>query len=97
MHQIRVHLAHGGHPILGDKLYSGEGAAYIEWMANGWTPALKDRLVLPRHALHASVLKLPLGGRMMEWNADLAADLTDFVQGKEVRETPGVVIWSRHD
>ena len=26
MHQIRVHLAHCGHPILGDKLYSGDGS-----------------------------------------------------------------------
>ena len=38
MHQIRVHLAHGGHPILGDKLYSGDGAEYLEWMA-AWLDA----------------------------------------------------------
>lgn len=97
MHQIRVHLAHSGHPILGDKLYSGDGSSYVEWMANGLTPALKEILVLPRHALHASNLSLPLRGRIIEWEADLAPDLADFVQGKEVRETPGVVIWSRHD
>jgi 23S rRNA pseudouridine1911/1915/1917 synthase len=97
MHQLRVHLAHGGHPILGDKLYSGDGAEYLAWMKSGWTPELKGRLLLPRHALHAAKLALPWRDRRMEWQADLARDLADFAAGKEVAETPGVVIWSRHD
>ncbi len=97
MHQLRVHLAHSGFPILGDKLYSGNGAEYLEWMASGWMPELKNRLRLPRHALHADKLALPWRGQMMEWKADLADDLTDFIAGKDVRETPGIVIWSRHD
>jgi len=97
MHQIRVHLAHGGHPVLGDKLYSGDGADYLAWMARGWTPELQHRLLLPRHALHATRLAIPWQGRHLEWTADLAPDLTDFAAGKETRATPGVVIWSRHD
>jgi 23S rRNA pseudouridine1911/1915/1917 synthase len=97
MHQLRVHLAHGGHPILGDKLYSGDGAEYIAWMQSGWTPELKERLLLPRHALHAARLALPWRDRRMDWQAELASDLADFAAGKEVAETPGVVIWSRHD
>jgi len=97
MHQLRVHLAHSGFPIVGDKLYTGDGADYIEWMANGWTPDLKSRLLLPRHALHADKLALPWRGQLIEWQADLADDLADFIAGKEVSETPGVVIWSRHD
>ncbi|NQX01875.1 RNA pseudouridine synthase, partial [bacterium] len=47
MHQIRVHLAACGLPILGDKLYSGDGAEYLEWMETGWTPELQRRLLLP--------------------------------------------------
>ncbi len=97
MHQLRVHLAHSGFPIVGDKLYTSDGADYIEWMANGWTPDLKSRLLLPRHALHADKLALPWRGQLIEWQADLATDLADFNAGKEVGETPGVVIWSRHD
>lgn len=96
MHQIRVHLAHGGHPIVGDKLYTGEGESYIEWMRTGWTPELKSRLFLPRHALHAAVLEVPWAGGSVEWQAGLSKDLVDFVEGREVVETPGVVIWSRH-
>jgi 23S rRNA pseudouridine1911/1915/1917 synthase len=95
MHQIRVHLAHGGHPILGDKLYSGDGSCYIDWMASGWTPELAEKLILPRHALHAS--RLELHGRGLVWESDLPSDLSDFISGREITETPGVVIWSRHD
>jgi 23S rRNA pseudouridine1911/1915/1917 synthase len=97
MHQIRVHLAHGGHPIVGDKLYSGTGAEYIEWMETGWTAALGNRLFLPRHALHAAVLEVPWGGGWIKWEAELSPDLNDFIAGRNVQETPGIVIWSRHD
>ena len=97
MHQIRVHLAHSGHPVVGDKLYSADGSEYLEWMAGGWTPGLQQRLLLPRHALHAVRLGVPWGGRWLAWEAELARDLADFAAGKQAGETPGVVIWSRHD
>lgn len=97
MHQIRVHLAHAGFPILGDKLYSGDGSEYIRWMAAGWTPELAGKLVLPRHALHASRLELPWQGVTKSWEAPLAADLEEFVEGRPSTEIPGIVIWSRHD
>lgn len=97
MHQIRVHLAHSGHPIVGDKLYSGDGSEYLEWMATGWTPRLMGALCLPRHALHAASLSVPWAGCRIEWKAELAKDLVDFIDGREIVETPGVVIWSRYD
>jgi 23S rRNA pseudouridine1911/1915/1917 synthase len=97
MHQIRVHLAHCGHPVLGDKLYSGDGSEYLKWMAEGWTADLGKTLHLPRHALHAAVLRIPWNGGMIEWKARLAEDLIEFIKGREIGETPGVVIWSRHD
>ncbi len=97
MHQIRVHLAYGGFPIVGDKLYSGSGSEYIEWMAHGWNLQLEERLILPRHALHAARLRVPWHGNMVEWKAELPQDLQDFCSGRQVRDTPDVVIWSRHD
>lgn len=97
MHQLRVHLAHAGHPIVGDKLYSGDGSEYIEWMRTGWTEELKGRLHLPRHALHAAVLEVPWAGGHVQWRSGLPADLCHFMEGGEVGDTPGVVIWSRHD
>lgn len=97
MHQIRVHLAATGFPIVGDKLYSGDGTEYLEWMADGWTPALETRLLLPRHALHAAALTIPWLGRDIRWECDLPADMAQFLDGAPVRPTPSVVIWSRHD
>ena len=97
MHQIRVHLANDGFPIVGDKLYSGDGSEYLEWMRDGWTPELQKRLLLPRHALHASRLGLMWNGRMMDWQIGLPADLEAFVRGVVSGHDPRVMEWSRHD
>jgi 23S rRNA pseudouridine1911/1915/1917 synthase len=95
MHQIRVHLAYCGHPIVGDKIYSGDGSEYIEWMAKNWNDDLAKRLLLPRQALHAAKLSIPWEGREITWEAELAKDLVDFIEGREVNFMSGVVIWSR--
>jgi 23S rRNA pseudouridine1911/1915/1917 synthase len=72
-HQIRVHLAHAGHPVVGDKIYGPDEGCYLEFIRTGWTPDLASRLLLPRHALHSAVLRLPDSG--LEWKSPLAADL----------------------
>ena len=97
MHQLRVHLAHGGHPIVGDKLYTGDGEEYLGWMKSGWTPDLQEKLLLPRHALHAARLALPWRGRRLDWHAPLPADFADFLAGRPYRQSDDVRIWSRHD
>lgn len=78
MHQIRVHLEHVGHPLVGDKIYGTDGRAYLEQVAGGLSDASVARLILPRHALHACRLMAEWGGRRMDWSSDLPADLTRF-------------------
>ena len=95
MHQIRVHLAAGGFPIVGDKLYSGDGSEYLAWMENGWTSELSDVLGLPRQALHAARLGVKWEGREIFWEAELPGDLRNFIEGKSVGFAEDVVIWSR--
>jgi 23S rRNA pseudouridine1911/1915/1917 synthase len=80
MHQIRVHLAHAGHPILGDKIYGPDPSTYLEFIETGWTESLERRLLLPRHALHAERLAAPIDGTgRCEWLAPLPDDLAGFL------------------
>lgn len=77
MHQIRVHLSHAGHPIVGDKIYRDE-SHYLRFIDEGWTPALKRALLLPRQALHAHRLRVPLTedhGDSLTWEAPFPDDL----------------------
>ena len=53
LHQLRVHLAHIGHPVLGDKIYGPDPMLYLKFIAEGWTTEHEGRLPLSRHALHA--------------------------------------------
>ena len=80
MHQIRVHLAHCGHPIVGDKLYGPDEGCYLEFIDTGWTPALAARLLLSRQALHSSRLAVPELG--MAWQSPLEQDLADWIEGR---------------
>ena len=96
MHQIRVHLAHAGHPIAGDKLYSGGGDGYLEWMERGWNAELAEKLLLPRQALHAARLSVPWEDLMISWEAELPADFLNFMDGTCVDFAEGVVLWCRN-
>lgn len=56
-HQIRIHLAHLGHPIVGDKLYGGDEEIYLALVEGRMTEEQRRRLILPHHALHAASVK----------------------------------------
>ncbi len=57
-HQIRIHLAHRGHPIVGDKLYGGDEDLYLDFVNSRLTTEQRRRLILPCHALHACLVHL---------------------------------------
>lgn len=74
-HQIRVHLAHIGHPIVGDPVYGGGGARRV-------TGALRPRgraveTSAPRQALHAALLRFehPISREPVEYRAEWPPDL----------------------
>ncbi len=76
-HQIRVHLASIGHPIVGDKIYGPDEQLYLRFIETGWTRELERQLLLPRHALHSA--KLTIDGEI-EWESPLPADLAAFIR-----------------
>jgi 23S rRNA pseudouridine1911/1915/1917 synthase len=74
-HQIRVHLAHIGHPLMGDSVYG----PHFKTKASHLGPQSQAALTtLDRQALHAYLLVLehPRTGEILEWISDLPADLT---------------------
>lgn len=80
-HQIRVHAQHLGFPIVGDKLYGRNELLYLQFIAEGWTPALAELLSHPRHALHAARLRIWGDGWEESFAAPLAIDLDRFWKG----------------
>jgi 23S rRNA pseudouridine1911/1915/1917 synthase len=76
-HQIRVHLAHIGHPIVGDPVYGGRRR-----IPPACGPALLATLTaFKRQALHAKRLKLthPETGETLEWEVPLPPDMCDLI------------------
>jgi 23S rRNA pseudouridine1911/1915/1917 synthase len=77
-HQIRVHMAHIGHPLLGDNIYGGgfktKSALLRETARQQWQR-------LDRQALHAAVLGFehPVTGRRLRFESPLPADLRALV------------------
>lgn len=80
MHQIRVHLAQLGYPILGDKIYGKDETCYLDFIANGMTPELKARLLFHRHALHAYELSFQWNGIEFTLSAPLLPDMAAFLE-----------------
>jgi 23S rRNA pseudouridine1911/1915/1917 synthase len=72
-HQIRVHLAHAGFPIVGDRVYGGRLT-----LPKGASEALRQALrEFPRQALHAARLAFdhPVTGKPVECTSPLPADM----------------------
>lgn len=88
-HQIRIHLAHLGHPIVGDKIYGGDERAYLDFVAGRLTEAQRARLLLPFHALHAAGLAFTWQGRDRRFTAPPEPWFSDFLAGEELPSGSG--------
>lgn len=77
-HQIRVHMAHAGHPLIGDMEYGGS----YKTKANRLTDHLRETVhAFPRQALHARYLAFehPVSGDFMEFEAPMPDDMQQLL------------------
>jgi 23S rRNA pseudouridine1911/1915/1917 synthase len=79
-HQIRVHLAHAGHPLLGDSVYGPHFKTKANQLGHPAQAALRS---LDRQALHAWLLALehPRSGDVLHWESPLPEDLVLLQNG----------------
>ncbi|WP_049721184.1 23S rRNA pseudouridine(1911/1915/1917) synthase RluD [Gilvimarinus polysaccharolyticus] len=83
-HQIRVHMAHIRHPLLGDPVY-GKRPSKLHTLARELATTIKD---FPRQALHAAQLGLdhPATGEYMQWQAPLPDDMAQLLYALHHRD-----------
>jgi len=77
-HQIRIHLAHLGHPIVGDKLYGGDERCYLNFVEGRLSDEQRAALLLPNHALHAQSLSFPWRGQQWQFRAEAESWFEEF-------------------
>ncbi|MFM2152993.1 MAG: hypothetical protein RL199_1428 [Pseudomonadota bacterium] len=90
-HQIRVHMASVGHPIVGDKIYGCPLDQFLRFCDGGQTDEDRARLRMDRHALHAWKLELPHPATKapLSLEAPLAPDLAAFIAAEVAWDAPG--------
>ena len=81
-HQIRIHLAHVGHPIVGDKIYGEDENYYLDFVERRLSPEQRSRLITENHCLHAAHVAFELFGVARTCYCAPERAFTDFVQQK---------------
>ena len=77
-HQIRVHLSHVGHPLIGDPMYGGR----VRFPKKASEELKEVLLNFKRQALHSKKLTLthPISGEVMSWKAPIPDDMLELLE-----------------
>ena len=78
-HQIRIHLAHAGFPIVGDKLYGDDEQLYLRLVERRLTDEDRRALRLSSHGLHARALSFDWRGRRWGFEAEPSEEFVRFL------------------
>jgi 23S rRNA pseudouridine1911/1915/1917 synthase len=80
LHQLRVHLASIGHPVIGDKVYGPDPALYLKFIVEGWTDEHQRVLGLERHALHAAELAFSWKDQDCHYRSSMPEDMRQYAR-----------------
>ncbi len=87
--QIRVHLAHAGHPLVGDKLYGKTDDQFLEFVRNARAGKfdILPWMEAPRHLLHASRLALdhPKTGERVSFVNEIPGDMISYIEKTQLK------------
>lgn len=93
-HQIRVHMSHINHPLIGDQQY-GDNGRLIRSASTEFSRYLAQ---FPRQALHATKLELyhPVTNEYLQFEAPIPNDMLDLLQQlrKDNQEHPDDIVWN---
>jgi 23S rRNA pseudouridine1911/1915/1917 synthase len=81
-HQIRIHLAHLGHPIVGDKLYGADEDMYLALVEDRLTEAHRRTLIFPNQALHARLVQFEWRSEKISFRAEPEPWFREFVESE---------------
>ncbi len=81
-HQIRVHLSHLGHPVIGDPTYGGRAAAVVKLTRSLKPLGLEILKAIDRQALHATKLEFqhPMTGMPLSFQAKIPEDIQKVIE-----------------
>jgi len=80
-HQIRIHLAHVGHPVVGDKIYGGDPGRYLRFIMGQLTEEDRRALRLEHQALHAAELRFQWRGKDWQFRSAAEPEFVRFLDG----------------
>ena len=84
MHQIRVHAKNLGFPLVGDKIYGADERHYLNFIETGWSAEIQGALLMSRHALHASRMRVDTDEVSFDWSCGMALDLQQWFQSSKI-------------
>ena len=81
-HQIRVHSAYVGHPLVGDKKYHPDESIYLEYLDKGFTERVRQQCYTERLCLHAAGIRFhhPLSSKLCHITCPIPEDMESVWQ-----------------
>lgn len=83
-HQIRAHAQWLGKCLVGDKIYGPDAGCFLEFIDQGWSAALEEKLLLSRQALHCSEIDMRQAGMDRVYRAPLPGDMAAFCKARGI-------------